>query len=267
MDNPTFFNPTLQINIIFLEQSGSLHLKCSFTYDFALHDSLKSWWNINNETISVKIDSISEDQVPSAVDPKQSKNELNGIIATVLKGRAMYLMYPYRKVSTVYLSLVIPNPKVTNSGSYTCNAETLLDKASTNSAKVEIIRRSEILVHPKPVSAVLGGTATLSCELLVDSRIANESEIYWTLNGLQTSMERIKNDNGSSNSIKVSYNIPSVSDDDVGYYECHAITSYDSVHSRSARLQLLKATKITRHPIDIKVALGGKAQFRLSLQL
>ena len=179
----------------------------------------------------------------------------------------MYLMYPYRKVSTVYLSLVIPNPKVTNSGSYTCNAETLLDKASTNSAKVEIIRRSEILVHPKPESAVLGGTATLSCELLVDSRIANESEIYWTLNGLQTSMERIKYDNVSSNSIKVSYIIPSVSDEDVGYYECHAITSYDSVHSRSARLHLLKATMIMRHPSDIKVALGGKAQFRLSLQL
>ena len=142
-----------------------------------------------------------------------------------------------------------------------------MDKASTNSAKVEIIRRSEVLEHPKPVSAVFGGTATLSCELLVDSRIANESEIYWTLDGLQTSTERVKYVEGPPNSYIVSYTITSVSDNDVGYYECHAITSYDSVHSRSANLHLLKATNITTHPSDIKVALGGKAQFRLSVKL
>ena len=248
-----------------LEQTGSLHLQCSFTYDFSLHHSLKTWWALNNDKETIKIDSISEDQLPSAVD-SESENE-NDMIATVLKGRAMYLMYPYRKVSTVYLSLVIRNPKVENSGSYTCNANTHLDKASTNAADVEIIRRSGILSHPESVSAVFGGIATLSCELLLDSRIANESEIYWTLNGLPTSTERTKYDKGSSNSYIVSYKIPSVSDKDVGSYECHAITSYDSVHSRSANLQLLRATNITRHPTDTKVALGGKAMFRLSVKV
>ena len=251
----------------YLEQTGSLHLKCSFTYDFALHKSLKTWWTIKNEKGTINHDTISEDQLPSAVDSEQSENEPNEIIVTVLIGRAMYLMYPYRKVSTVYLSLVIRNPKVENSGSYTCHANTAMDKASTNSAKVEIIRRSEVLEHPKPVIAVFGGTATLSCELLVDSRIANESEIYWTLDGLQTSTERVKYVEGPPNSYIVSYTITSVSDNDVGYYECHAITSYDSVHSRSANLHLLKATNITTHPSDIKVALGGKAQFRLSVKL
>ena len=250
-----------------LEQTGSLHLKCSFTYDFALHHSLKTWWALNNEKGTIKFDSISEDQLPSAVDSERESENENGIIATVLKGRAMYLMYPYRKVSTVYLSLVIRNPKVENSGLYTCNANTHIDKASTNSADVKIIRRSGILSHPESVSAVLGGTATLSCELLVDSRIANESEIYWTLNGLPTSTERMKYDKGSTNSYIVSYKIPSVSDNDVGSYECHAITSYDSVHSRSANLQLLRATNITRHPTDTKVALGDKAMFRLTLKL
>ena len=172
-------------------------------------------------------------------------------------------MYPYRKVSTVYLSLVIRYPKVENSGSYTCHANTAMDKASTKSSEVEMIRRSEVLKHPKPKNAVFGGTVKLSCELLVDSRIADESEIYWTLNGLQTSAERVKYVKGSSNSCEVSYTIPSVSDKDVGYYECHAITSYDSVHSRSADLKVLKATNVTTHPSDTKVALGGKAQFRL----
>ena len=242
-------------------------MKCSFTYDFALHNSLKTWWTIENENGTFNIDSISEDQFPSAVDSRQSGNEFDGIIATVIKGRAMYLMYPYRKVSTVYLSLDIRRPKIENSGSYTCHANTGMDKATTRSAKVEIINRSKILVHPKPVNAVLGGTATLTCELLVDSRIVNESEFYWTLNGRQTSTERITYDERSPNSYDFSYNIPNVSEDDVGYYECHAITSYDSVHSRPANLQILKSTKITKHPSDAKVALGGKVQFRCSVRI
>ena len=246
----------------FLEHSGSLHLKCSFTYDFSLHASLQTWWTIHNGNGTFNKGSILEDHLPSAVDSDQMESETDGIIATVLKGRAMYLMYPYRKVSTVYLTLVINNPRVEDSGAYTCHANTTMDNAASNSAKIEIIRRSRILKQPKSISAVLGGSSTLSCEILIDSRIVKESEIYWTFNERQTSMERIKHEKVSANTYLVSHKIESLSDSDIGDYQCHAITSYDSVHSTSVGIRLLRATEITRHPSDTKVALGGIAQFR-----
>lgn len=46
-----------------------------------------------------------------------------------MQGRAAYLTFPYRKVSTTYLTLTIREVGLEDDGWYTCAAATRMDKA------------------------------------------------------------------------------------------------------------------------------------------
>ena len=95
-----------------LEKSGRVNMQCSFTYDFALHDSLKVWWEFENEKeqkVKMKAEDIPE-------------NGINRVFGTVMKGRAFFISYPYRKVSTIYMTLAIDNVLLEDDGNYTCHA-------------------------------------------------------------------------------------------------------------------------------------------------
>ena len=73
-----------------LEKSGRVNLRCSFTYDFALHESLEVWWQFAGEGGQT-----------TRLLPEELSGQGDGrVFGTVLKGRAVYLSYPYRKVST-----------------------------------------------------------------------------------------------------------------------------------------------------------------------
>ena len=87
-------------------------MQCSFTYDFALHDSLEVWWEFENEKkqkVKMKAEDIPE-------------NGINRVFGTVMKGRAFFISYPYRKVSTIYMTLAIDNVLLEDDGNYTCHA-------------------------------------------------------------------------------------------------------------------------------------------------
>ena len=87
-------------------------MQCSFTYDFSLHDSLKVWWEFNNEKgqkTKMKPEDVTEDGI-------------NRVFGTVMKGRAFFISYPYRKVSTIYMTLSIDNVLLEDDGNYTCHA-------------------------------------------------------------------------------------------------------------------------------------------------
>ena len=87
-------------------------MQCSFTYDFALHDSLKVWWEFENEkkqSVKMKPEDIPE-------------NGINRVFGTVMKGRAFFISFPYRKVSTIYMTLAIDNVLLEDDGNYTCHA-------------------------------------------------------------------------------------------------------------------------------------------------
>ena len=95
-----------------LEKSGRVNMQCSFTYDFALHDSLKVWWEFKNE--KEEILKMKPEDVP--------ENGINHVFGTVMKGRAFFISYPYRKVSTIYMTLSIDNVLLEDDGHYTCHA-------------------------------------------------------------------------------------------------------------------------------------------------
>ena len=87
-------------------------MQCSFTYDFALHDSLKVWWEFKNE--KEQIIKMKPEDVP--------ENGINRVFGAVMKGRAFFISYPYRKVSTIYMTLYIDNVLLEDDGNYTCHA-------------------------------------------------------------------------------------------------------------------------------------------------
>ena len=93
-------------DVTVLEESGSLSLHCSFTYDFSLHPSLVTWWTVSSgETVTV-------------LDTSHSHR----LEDTALRGRALFLTYPYRKISTIYLSLSLADVLLEDDGNYTCHA-------------------------------------------------------------------------------------------------------------------------------------------------
>ena len=236
-------------------------MKCSFTYDFSLHDSLVTWWSIDNGSDSIqhvtKGDRTTND---SAVDRLQEEER---IVATGVRGRAIFLHFPYRKVSTIYLSLTIKSALVQDSGVYKCNAKTRLDTAASNSAKIQILHRTELLKTPKDISAVLNGEAKLSCNLIIDPSLVEDAEVYWTRNNRPTSFENTKIVPGQEDhKFELIHTLSNVNEEDTGQYKCHVITSYDSVHSGPAKLKLMSATVITRHPSSVVAVHGGVAQFR-----
>ena len=93
-------------NISVLEQSGSLTLHCSFTYDFSLHSSLETWWTVERGGLLAVLHTEGDERRHS----------------TDLRGRAVYLSYPYRQISTIYLSLSLDNVLLEDDGNYTCHA-------------------------------------------------------------------------------------------------------------------------------------------------
>ena len=93
-------------NISVLEQSGSLTLHCSFTYDFSLHSSLETWWTVERGGLLAVLHTEGDERRHS----------------TDLRGRAVYLSYPYRQISTIYLSLSLDNVRLEDDGNYTCHA-------------------------------------------------------------------------------------------------------------------------------------------------
>ena len=95
-----------------LEKSGRVNMQCSFTYDFALHDSLKVWWEFKHE--KKQIIKMKPEDVP--------ENGINRVFGAVMKGRAFFISYPYRKVSTIYMTLSIDNVLLEDDGHYTCHA-------------------------------------------------------------------------------------------------------------------------------------------------
>ena len=93
-------------DITVLEETGSLSLHCSFTYDFSLHPSLVTWWTVSSGEAVRVLDTSHTERLEE----------------TALSGRALYLTYPYRKISTIYLSLSLANVLMEDDGNYTCHA-------------------------------------------------------------------------------------------------------------------------------------------------
>ena len=196
----------------------------------------------------------------SAVDRLQEEERIE---ATGVRGRAIFLHFPYRKVSTIYLSLTIKSAKVQDSGVYKCNARTRLDTAASNSAKIQVLHRTELIGNPKDVSAVLDGKAKLTCELIIDPTLVEDAEVYWTKNDKPTQFENTKIVPGSDvHNFELIHALHNINEKDTGQYKCHVITSYDSVHSEPATLKLMSGTVITRHPSNVVAVHGGVAQFR-----
>ena len=105
-------------NISVLEQSGSLTLRCSFTYDFSLHSSLQTWWEVSRGRSQTVLDTEAEGE--------------GRLHSTVMSGRAVYLTFPYRKISTTYLTLTLDNVLLQDDGNYTCNARSKFKLFNTN---------------------------------------------------------------------------------------------------------------------------------------
>ena len=94
-----------------LEKSGRVNLQCSFTYDFSLHETLKVWWEVQkgDEKFQMKPEDVVE-------------NGKSRIFGSAFKGRAVYISYPYRKVSTIYMILSFENVFLRDDGNYTCHS-------------------------------------------------------------------------------------------------------------------------------------------------
>ena len=93
-------------NISVLEHSGPLTLRCSFTYDFSLHSSLETWWTVDQGGLQTVLNTEGDERRHSSD----------------LRGRAVYLTFPYRQISTIYLTLSLDNVLLEDDGNYTCHA-------------------------------------------------------------------------------------------------------------------------------------------------
>ena len=93
-------------HISVLEHSGRLTLRCSFTYDFSLHSSLEAWWTVERGGLRAVLQTEGDERRHSSH----------------LRGRAVYLTFPYRQISTIYLTLSLEDVLLEDDGNYTCHA-------------------------------------------------------------------------------------------------------------------------------------------------
>ena len=252
------------VSFYVIEHTGSIHLDCSFTYDFSLHESLETWWNINDGTSNRQIKTVGDRIVEQSADQPVLTDKNQRVIATGVRSRAIFLNYPYSKVSTIYMRLSISDAIVEDSGNYSCHAKTRLDSTQSNLAQINVYYRTKLLRPPEDVSAVLSGQSSLTCNFLIDSRLISEAEIYWTANNQPTASKRTKiaASNNNKNTWMITHKIENVTKNDVGRYKCHVITSFDSAYSGASILRLMTGSIITLHPSNVVTVLGGVAQFR-----
>ena len=97
-----------------------------------------------------------------------------------LQGRALILTLPYSKVSTTYLTLTIEDVGLQDDGWYTCMAKTRFDSAVTQTGRLDVKKKTEIIKNP----------ANLLCIVSIDSSLIDDTEIYWTHNGRSTQEDR-----------------------------------------------------------------------------
>ena len=93
-------------NLSVLEHSGRLTMRCSFTYDFSLHSSLETWWTVGRGGLQTLLHTEG--------DQRRHSSEL--------RGRAVFLTFPYRQISTIYLTLSLEDVLLEDDGNYTCHA-------------------------------------------------------------------------------------------------------------------------------------------------
>ena len=191
-------------NLSVLEDSGDVYMRCSFTYDFALHDSLEISWIFNNGEKTSKI-------MPNSTGRVQGK---------ALQGRALILTFPYRKVSTTYLTLTIEDVSLEDDGWYTCLATTRLDSAVTQTGRLDVKKKTEIIKNPAHVLAVQGGEVSLLCIVSIDSSLLNDAEIYWTHNGRSTQEAKTRLEVFGHEKQKIIHTITDVTSRDQGRYKC-----------------------------------------------
>ena len=125
-------------------------------------------------------------------------------------------------------------------------------------------KKTTMLVHPEPVSAVIGGSITLSCTISMDSSLVEDSEFYWTREGAGTYEERTLVQVIGHEKQLVQHKIDGVVPADQGHYKCHARTSFDEVTSEAAVMQIKRGTEITKHPEDWEAEVGEEAEFLCS---
>ena len=128
-------------------------------------------------------------------------------------------------------------------------------------ARLDVKKRTTMLIHPKPVSAVLGGSVTLQCTISMDSSLVEDAEFYWTREGQGTYEERTQVQVIGHERQLVEHKIDRVVTFDQGHYMCHARTSFDDVTSEPAVLQIKRGTEITKHPDDWEAEVGEEAEF------
>ena len=188
------------------------------------------------------------------------------------------MTFPYRRVSTTYLTLTIREVGLEDDGWYTCAASTRMDKAkhkvstfllhystlSFQRARLDVKKKTTMLVHPEPVSAVIGGTVTLACTISMDSSLVEDGEFYWTREGQGTYEERTLVQVIGHERQLVEHKIDGVVPSDQGHYRCHARTSFDDVASEAAVLEIKRGTEITQHPEDWEAEVGEEAEFLCS---
>lgn len=233
-------------NLSVLEGSGDVYMRCSFTYDFALHDSLEISWIFNNG------------EKTSTIRP----NKTGRVQGKAMQGRALILTFPYRKVSTTYLTLTIEDVSLKDDGWYTCLAKTRLDSAVTPTGRLDVKKKTEIIKNPAHVQAVQGGEATLLCIVSIDSSLLNDAEIYWTHNGRMTQEVRTKLEVFGHEKQKITHKITDVTSRDKGRYQCHIITPFDTKKSKYARLEITAGTYFLEEPESAEASFGGNVEFR-----
>ena len=89
----------------------------------------------------------------------------------------------------------------------------------------------------------------------------SEAEVYWSLAGRGTSPEWTSV-RGEQAGYTLTHTIPAVTRDQVGFWACHVITSFDSAHSAYAELSVRSGTRILEHPQDTMVLQGNTAEFQ-----
>ena len=232
-------------NLSVLEGSGNVYMRCSFTYDFALHDSLEISWIFYNGDSSKNIHTNSTGRV-------QGK---------AVQGRALILTFPYRKISTTYLTLTIEDVSLEDDGWYTCVAKTRLDSAVTQTGRLDVKKKTEIIKNPAHVMAVQGGAATLLCIVSIDSSLLDDTEVYWTHSGRSTLEDRNNIEVFGHQKQKLTHKISEVTPQDQGLYRCHVITPFDSSQSRYARLDVKTGSYMIEEPQSVEAPTGGVAVF------
>ena len=158
------------------------------------------------------------------------------------------MTFPYRRVSTTYLTLTIREVGLQDDGWYRCAASTRMDKAKHKvstffnhlpncfqRARLDVKKKTTMLVHPEPVSAVIGGTVTLGCTISMDLSLVEDGEFYWTREGQGTYEERTLVQVIGHEKQLVEHKIDGVVSSDQGHYRCHARTSFDDVGTPGRR--------------------------------